>query len=345
MPSVLVTGANGFIAFHTVKLLEQGYSVVGTVRSECKFPYLLNAFRDYSKNLELVVVEDITAPGAFDGVIRTHTFDAVFHLSSPFVFNINDIAQDLLEPAIKGTTEILRSIKSYGPTVRRVVITSSFVAMIDQNLHPRPGYVYTEADWNPTTYEEGLQHPMNGYFASKTLAEQAAWEFMKTEQPQFTLTTLCPPFVFGPPDQEVTSISRLNTSAAVMYRLYNGTSKSHGEMWLWVDVRDLAQAHILAFETPEAANQRYFITSSNFTTQDILDYIWTHHPEHAAAKDVFRGTPGIPMLPSGGVYTYDNSKSVRELGLKYRDFDTMMKDTVARFEELDARNASNVRTA
>ncbi|KAG8894817.1 methylglyoxal reductase (NADPH-dependent) gre2 [Tulasnella sp. 403] len=356
IPSVLVTGANGFIAFHTVKLLlEQGYSVVGTVRSERKFPYLLNAFRDYSKNLELVIVEDITAPGAFDEVIRTHAFDAVFHLSSPFVFNINDIAQDLLEPAIKGTTGILNSIKSYGPTVKRVVITSSFVAMVDQKQHPRPGYVYTEADWNPvrssppptlshpltmmiqTTYEEGLEHPMNGYFASKTLAEQAAWEFMKTEQPQFTLTTLCPPFVFGPPDQEVTSISQLNTSAAVMYRLYNGTSKSHGEMWIWVDVRDLAQAHILALETPEAANQRYFITSSDFSTQDILDYIWTHHPEHAAAKDVFRGTPGIPMLPSGGVYTYNDSKSVRELDLKYRDFDTMMKDTVARFEELDAR--------
>ncbi|KAG8898876.1 methylglyoxal reductase (NADPH-dependent) gre2, partial [Tulasnella sp. 403] len=179
MPSVFITGANSFIAFHTVKLLEQGYSAVGTVRSECKFPYFLNASRNYYKNLEPVVVEDITAPGAFDYVVKTRAFNAVFHLSSPFVFNschlsTNDnIAQDLLEPAIKGTTEIVKSIKSYGLTVKRVVITSSFVAMVDQKQHPRPGYVYTEGDWNPTTYEEGPEHPMNGYFASMTLTEQA----------------------------------------------------------------------------------------------------------------------------------------------------------------------------
>ncbi|KAG8903504.1 methylglyoxal reductase (NADPH-dependent) gre2 [Tulasnella sp. 403] len=127
----------------------------------------------------------------------------------------NYIAQNLLEPVIKGTTEILKSLKSYGPTVERFVITSNFVAMVDQKQHPRPGYVYTEADWD-----------------------------LRCMKVLNTLRYARLSHVFGPPDQEASSISQLNTSAAVMYRLYyNGIIKSHGEMWIWVDVHDLAHCH------------------------------------------------------------------------------------------------------
>lgn len=87
MSSVLVTGANGFIAVTLVRvLLERGYDVVGTVRSESKATYLRNTFK--TDKLQLVIVSDITAPDAFDKVLQEHKFDAVMHTSSPFVFNM-----------------------------------------------------------------------------------------------------------------------------------------------------------------------------------------------------------------------------------------------------------------
>lgn len=85
MPSVLVTGANGFVGFHVVStLLQRGYSVVGTVRSEAKTTYLKNAFKDHLDRLSFAIVEDITAPHAFDDVVKSNAFDAVLHISSPY---------------------------------------------------------------------------------------------------------------------------------------------------------------------------------------------------------------------------------------------------------------------
>lgn len=58
---VLVTGANGYIAVWLVKkLLDEGYSVRGTVRSASKGVYLQKLFASYGDKFELVVVEDIT---------------------------------------------------------------------------------------------------------------------------------------------------------------------------------------------------------------------------------------------------------------------------------------------
>lgn len=87
MPSVLISGANGFIGVATIKvLLERGYDVVGTVRSEAKTNYLRNLFK--TDKLDFAIVKDITAPGAFDQVVKDNKFDAVLHQSSPFVFNV-----------------------------------------------------------------------------------------------------------------------------------------------------------------------------------------------------------------------------------------------------------------
>ncbi|KAG8905657.1 hypothetical protein FRB99_008498, partial [Tulasnella sp. 403] len=87
-------------------------------------------------------------------------------------------------------------------------------------------------------------------------------------------------------------------------------------------------------ERPQAANQRYLITAGNYSAQQQLDYIWKHHPERAQKYNITKGDPEHPY-PEGGVYGADNSKSIRDLGLVYRDFDTMQKDTYARFEELE----------
>lgn len=90
-------------------------------------------------------------------------FDYVLHTASPFHFNIQDPVKDFLDPAIKGTTGILKAIKAYAPSVKRVVITSSFAAIVNSKQHPK---VYSEKEWNPVTWEEAMDHS-NVYRASK----------------------------------------------------------------------------------------------------------------------------------------------------------------------------------
>lgn len=174
MPStnVLLTGGNGFIAVHIIVFaLQRGYTVTTTVRSESKTTFLRQKFSEaVSKGqLKFSIVPDITTPGAFDDVFKNNSFDAVLHASSPFVFAMwvysvlcqwitsymfgcrNDVKNDLLLPAIQGTTEILKSAKAFGSTVKRVVVTSSFVSIFDPRKGNRPGYVYSEKDWNPVS--------------------------------------------------------------------------------------------------------------------------------------------------------------------------------------------------
>lgn len=70
---VLVTGANGFVASHVVdRLLEDGFNVRGSVRSEEKGKWLHGVFdKKYGKGrLELVVVPDMQATGAFDAAVK-----------------------------------------------------------------------------------------------------------------------------------------------------------------------------------------------------------------------------------------------------------------------------------
>lgn len=60
--TALVTGANGYVAAWVVRaLLEEGYTVIGTVRSADKGEYLKKVFSSYGDKFEIKVVEDITA--------------------------------------------------------------------------------------------------------------------------------------------------------------------------------------------------------------------------------------------------------------------------------------------
>lgn len=136
---------------------------------------------------------------------------------------------------------VLKAVKKNNPSVRRVVITSSFASNIDFKAGVRPGYSYTEADWNPMTADEARkQDPVSAYLVSKTLAEKAAFDFVENEKPNFSITTLTPPMVYGPLAQDFDSMSKLNTSSADIYRLYNGsmTEVPPTGFWAYVDVRD-----------------------------------------------------------------------------------------------------------
>lgn len=165
----------------------------------------------------------------------------VIHTASPFIIDAKDYQKELFEPAEHGTRSILKAIKELNPSVKRVVIISSFGSVLDVNAGLRPGYAYTEADWNPMTTEETEKAgPSAAYLVSKTIAEKAAWDFVETEKPNFSVSAITPPMIYGPMLGEVPNMSKLNTSSADIYRLFNGSLKEmpDTDFYAYIDVRD-----------------------------------------------------------------------------------------------------------
>lgn len=122
--------------------------------------------------------------------------------------------------------------------------------------------------------EEGLgPDKSTTYRASKKLAEKAAWDFVESDRPKFDVVTICPPMVFGPVINAQT-LSSLNTSNQRLWSFLHGDVKTieSGGVPLWVDVRDLREAHVAAYEKPEAGGNRFFIVADEyFSNQDIAD--------------------------------------------------------------------------
>ncbi|KAI1453517.1 NAD(P)-binding protein [Annulohypoxylon moriforme] len=333
MPKVLLTGGSGFIAAHVLDiLLKKGYEVITTVRSEAKASQIRAKYP--GAKLTVAIVPDIAAPNAFDAVIASNPdLDYVQHTASPFHFNWTDARTELLDPAIEGTNSVLRAIKKHAPNVKRVVLTSSFAAIISEADLANPNKTFSEADWNPSTYEDGLKGPPpTSYRVSKTYAEKTAWDFVKNEKPSFDLATICPPMVFGPVAHHLPSLSGINTSNARIVDLIQGkwqTQIPASGVFLWVDVRDVASAHVSAMEIPSAGGQRFFTTTGYYDNVAIAKAVRAAYPK-LADKLPTDSTPVAKggAFPEEGTYKYDNSRATEVLGIEWIPLEKSVADTV-----------------
>jgi nucleoside-diphosphate-sugar epimerase len=118
--------------------------------------------------------------------------------------------------------------------------------------------------------------------------------------------------------------------------MINGTSKSKlppTGNHLFVDVRDIALAHVLAVEKEEAGGQRFFVTAGNFSNAEIVKIIDEEFPEY---KDVLPTGEALKSgdYPAEGVAGYDNSRSLEVLGIKYRGLKESTVDTVKSLQPL-----------
>jgi len=239
-----------------------------------------------------------------------------------------DPQKDLVEPAVKGTLTVLQSAKKAG--VRRVVVTSSIAAVTDS---PDPNHTYTDADWNT---ESSLSR--NPYYYSKTLAEKAAWDFAKENQLDLVVVNPC--LVVGP-----SHIKELNPSMSVVASLLNkGYPVVMDVAWAFVDVRDVARAHILAVQNPKA-NGRYLAANVTLTMVETLEKLaplFPQYPRPTKSMTTSFGS-GILRLASytqpgqsgswlrtnlGKRVNVDNSKIRNELDLKFIDIEQTLRDSV-----------------
>ncbi|KIW64252.1 hypothetical protein PV04_09199 [Phialophora macrospora] len=338
---VLLTGANGFIGSHILSVfLEKSIFVQAVVRSEAKAQKVRQDFPAFDKSkLDFSIVPDITAPGAFDQCLKdAQPLDAIIHAASPFNFSTAKTVSDFIEPALRGTTEILESAAKYVPGLKRMVITSSFAAIGDPLDLQGNGRLYSSDVWNPVTKEQipelSLRH---SYWASKTFAEQAAWEFMKTHKPSFELVVLNPPAVYGPLRHSIDSMSDLNTSNVPLWNFLTSEKTAQvpeDSLHISVDVRDLAVAHYQAAFAPGVGNRRYLISVGSNGNQEICDIMRKEFPQ--LDQKIPLGHPGQHSLPEG-FFKIDNRASREILGITYRPFAETIADTARNLLELEKK--------
>ncbi|KAL7120496.1 hypothetical protein ACP275_02G126700 [Erythranthe tilingii] len=308
---VCVTGASGYIASWLVKLLlHRGYTVKATVRnlSDPRKVEHLMALEGAKERL-LLYQADLLEEGSFDAVVDA--CECVFHTASPVFLSVSEPQTELIDPAVKGTINVLRSCKKV-PSIKRVVITSS-MASVMFNHSPLNSDVIVDEIWSsdPLFCEEKKEW----YALSKTLAEKAAWKF--AEENGLDVVTLHPGFVIGPLLQPTLNL----TSEALLNLVKQGKQLWASGIYRYVDVRDVALAHILAFENP-SANGRYCLVGRvtySFEALGILNRIFPSLDlPHSSAENEPANLPA-----------YEVSKErAKSLGIDFTPLEVSLKDSV-----------------
>jgi nucleoside-diphosphate-sugar epimerase len=159
---------------------------------------------------------------------------------------------------------------------------------------------------------------------------------MKTETPNFDLVTLNPPMVYGPIRHTIKTIQDLNQSNARIYDLFINSSATAplppNGMPVYTDVRDLADAHILACTVPQASGQRFIVCAGQISSQSIADVLRAGIPELETRTPV--GVPGEKGL-SEDQYECSSAKAEEVLGLKFRSKEKTFVDLGRQVLEMD----------
>ena len=320
---VAVTGIGGFLGRHVAaRLLQAGYEVRGTLRSLKKAKSIEAAIRSADGagggKLSFVVADLLSDEGwdaAFSGVID------VIHAASPFPSRVPKHENDLIQPAREGTLRVLRAAKNAG--VGRVVLTSS-IAAISYGSGRAP---FSEADW--TDVDGVLATP---YYKSKTLAERAAWEFARENG--LELVVVNPGMILGP-----ILGTETGTSVGVVQSLMKGRYPAMPDFSVpVVDVRDAAEAHVLAMTMPEAAGERFIIAGEALSIKDIARVLKRDFPAYGKKLPKFvlpnwlagiaaRFDPGLKLIIGelGRDARVSNEKAKRLLGWKPRSEDEAIR--------------------
>ncbi len=250
---VLVTGASGFIAKHCIaELLRRDFAVRGTLRSMQRADEVRKSIGRAGADaggVEFVEV-DLLRDDGWQQAMQGCTY--VLHVASPFPLQEPPNADDVIRPAREGALRVLGAATRAG--VKRVVMTSSIVAITLPWPEAPLDHVFTEADWtNPERSD------ITSYVVSKTLAERAAWDFVKSAPQAPELAVVNPGFVLGPATD-----ADLSTSHAVLKLMAEGAYPAAPKVGFPVsDVRDVAVTHALAMTEPKAAGER-FLSAGGF---------------------------------------------------------------------------------
>ena len=249
METVLVTGGTGFIGLHCLQqLLDSGYKVRTTIRSENRKSEVIDSMNKHSKypeNLEIFIADLLEDEGWKEAVTGC---DFVLHVASPFFLGEPDNEDVFVKPAVEGTLRVLEACSN--SEVKKVVLTSSMAAV--GYGHAKEKNIFSEEDWSKTDGE------ISAYAKSKTLAEKAAWNYLKDlpEDKKFKLTVINPVAVTGP-----MLTDDIGSSNDFLLKLINGSMPACPKIHMgYIDVRDVAKAHISAMTNERTDGERILLS-------------------------------------------------------------------------------------
>ncbi|CAL5380289.1 unnamed protein product [Camellia sinensis] len=291
---------------------------------------------------------DLLVEGSFDPIIDG--CEGVFHTASPVHFSVTDpqnrrcqavrekakgtlqnfqFCVELIDPALKGTVNVLRSCAKV-PSIKRVVLTSSMAAVICNRKMLTPG-LHVDETWfsDPLFCKESK--------LSKTLAEEAAWKFAKENG--IDLTVINPGWVIGPLLQPTLNATVevvlnvinewLNCEAPVMPGLlalsFCRAKSFPNASYRWVDVRDVANAHIQAFEIPSASG-RYCVVNRVAHFSEVVKILHELYP----ALDIPEKCENDAPFQMGNIVVNEKAKG---LGIEFTPLEVTLKDTVESLKE------------
>ncbi len=304
--TILVTGVSGFLGGQiTMDLLDAGYHVRGSIRNPSKADFIRDNFKSLGKDvskLEFVTLNLLEDEGWDEAVLGC---DHLIHVASPFVTKIPKDKNDLIDPAVKGTTRAINA--ALKANVKRIVLTSSTVSITQG--HPKSKSDFSGTDWTNLESSKIMPYP-----ESKTRAEMAAWDLMKVAGRSKDLVVINPGFITGPLHN-----NDPGTSGAILLRFLKGDMPAIPNMSLIVtDVRDVSAAHIAALTTTEFAGKRVPISSGSLTFKEMADSMREAFPAYASSIPS-RLAPNI-LVRFLAIFDRDIRANLCELGV-YKTID------------------------
>ena len=259
MEKVLVTGATGYIGLHCIhQLLNQGYAVNGSVRSPERKNEIFEALKNHNTSTENLNIYtfDLNDDEGWDHGMEG--CDYLLHVASPIALENHD-EDFFVKPAVAGVKRAMKFAKKHN--VKKVVLTSS-VAAIYETMESKS--YYDETDWSDPE-NPAISH----YSKSKTLAERAAWEFIENENHPFELAVINPALVIGPS----LSGDLGESNKAIMMVATGKMPVAVPLQFGYVDVRDVAAAHILAMQNPASNGERFALAEKDLWYKDVAQVL------------------------------------------------------------------------
>ncbi|KAL5549535.1 hypothetical protein UlMin_004766, partial [Ulmus minor] len=221
---------------------------------------------------------------------------------------------ELIDPALKGTLNVLKSCAKV-PSLKRVVVTSSMGSVIFNGKPLTPEVVVDETWYSDPAFCENSKF---WYMLSKTLAEEAAWKFAKENG--IDLVTINPGFVIGPLIQPT-----LNLAVEIFLNETNGAQTFTNSVYRYVDVRDVALTHIQAFEVPSASG-RHCLVGQVVHISEALDILRQLYPSWSLPEKCEDDKPPVPK------YQVSKEKA-KSLGVNFTPLEVTLRDTVESLKE------------
>lgn len=325
MDKVLVTGANGHLGFHIVaELVKRGYQVRASVRD-------LNNTSKTNKLKGLgaeIVYADLLDRASL--VQAMQDCDGLFQVAAGFKVYTQDMMKDVWRPAMEGTENALRAAHEAG--IKKVIYTSSVAAVGMSG----DGVAKDEQGWNDQAQEF--------YARSKNEAEKLAWKI--AGELSLNLVAVLPGTIIGPGFTDYTPSTYLFEKIA-----HNKLPRLPDLSFSFVDVRDVAAAHVTAYEQPSATG-RYIVTCETVPASQVYTIA---HAAYERIKVPVRRIPKfmLPLLPfmdwmenrftgsmrtltrgvvreymSGKQQLFDTAKATRELAWAPRPIEDSIRDTL-----------------